>query len=71
MRPVFADAIAKLEADQEETEKRVRVGAYKSKSRDQAIANMIKIAASLEFKQQVRKLEPMEEVDTPLEKGTS
>ena len=39
MRPAFADALAKLEAVQEEAEQRVREGAYKSKSRDWAIAD--------------------------------
>ena len=50
MRTVFADALAKLEAEQAETDRRVRAGAYKSWSRDRAITSMIKIAARVEFR---------------------
>ncbi|KAJ9514865.1 kinase-like domain-containing protein [Haematococcus lacustris] len=51
MRPHLDEALTKLQQEQESVEKRVAVGAYRSKQRDQAISNLIKLAASDEFRQ--------------------
>eukprot|EP00195_Chlamydomonas_chlamydogama_P017435 CAMPEP_0202915134 /NCGR_PEP_ID=MMETSP1392-20130828/64899_1 /ASSEMBLY_ACC=CAM_ASM_000868 /TAXON_ID=225041 /ORGANISM="Chlamydomonas chlamydogama, Strain SAG 11-48b" /LENGTH=443 /DNA_ID=CAMNT_0049607039 /DNA_START=317 /DNA_END=1648 /DNA_ORIENTATION=- len=51
MRPQYEEAMRKLEAEQLEVDKKVAAGAYRSKQRDQAISNMIKLAASEEFRQ--------------------
>uniref|UniRef100_A0A7S0WUB7 Protein kinase domain-containing protein n=1 Tax=Chlamydomonas leiostraca TaxID=1034604 RepID=A0A7S0WUB7_9CHLO len=51
MRPHFEDALTKLGMEQEAVEKKVAAGAYRSKQRDQAISNLIKLSASEEFRQ--------------------
>jgi hypothetical protein len=53
MRPELEAATAKLEADQAAIDKKVADGAYHSKRRDAAISNLIKLAASDEFRKRV------------------
>lgn len=53
MRPHLEEAWTKLQAEQEIVEKKVAAGAYRSKQRDAAISNLIKLAASEEFRQKV------------------
>ena len=53
MKPELAEATKQLEKEQETMESKVATGAYRSKARDQAICNLIKLAASEEFRQRV------------------
>ena len=53
MRPHLQEATDKLEKEQLAIDKAVAAGAYHSKRRDQAISNLIKLAASEEFKRRV------------------
>ncbi|GAX77681.1 hypothetical protein CEUSTIGMA_g5124.t1 [Chlamydomonas eustigma] len=62
MRPELEAATAKLEADQLVNDKKVASGAYHSKRRDAAISNLIKLAASDEFRK--RATEPVTEETT-------
>lgn len=57
MKPVFQEAYAKLEAEQLIVDRKVSSGAYHSKRRDAAISNLIKLAASDEFRK--RATEPI------------
>eukprot|EP00955_Chlamydomonas_euryale_P023171 244132-Chlamydomonas_euryale.AAC.18 len=50
MSPKFQSVIDKLERDQYNTEKLVAAGGFRSKQRDAAISNLIKLAASDEFR---------------------
>ena len=54
MRPHLQEAADRLEKEQVTIDKAVAAGAYQSKRRDQAISNLIKLAASEEFKRRVR-----------------
>ncbi len=53
MRTELQCASDQLEQEQASTEAKVAAGAYRSKARDQAICNLIKLAASDEFRQRV------------------
>lgn len=57
MRPLYEEALVKLSSEQELIEKKVMTGAYRSKQRDSAISNLIKLAASEEFR--LRATEPI------------
>lgn len=50
MRPEFQEATRKMEADQEEIDKRAMIGAFRSRQRDAAISNLVKLSASDEFR---------------------
>jgi hypothetical protein len=53
MQPVYQEAFSKLEAEQLVVDRKVSSGAYHSKRRDAAISNLIKLAASEEFRKRV------------------
>eukprot|EP00798_Chlamydomonas_sp_ICE-L_P026073 gene26073-11776_t len=54
MRSELQLATEKLEKTQQDNESKVVAGAFRSKARDQAIGNLIKLAASHEFRQRAR-----------------
>ena len=50
MRAEFQEATRQMEADQVEMEKRIAIGAFRSRQRDAAISNLVKLSASDEFR---------------------
>jgi serine/threonine protein kinase len=60
--PALRDECAKIEEAQTVIEKKAATGAYRSKTRDAAISNLIKMAASEEFRK--RATEPVTEETT-------
>jgi serine/threonine protein kinase len=57
MRTEFQEAIEKMELSQTEVDNRAMIGAFRSKQRDDAISNLVKLSASDEFRK--RAAEPI------------
>jgi hypothetical protein len=51
MRPHLEDAIARMETEQRENERRVAEGAFSNQMRDEAVKNLIRIASSPEIRE--------------------
>ena len=54
MRPLLEEAIQKMEAEQADNEKEVAMGAYNSAQRDRAVKDLLDVASSAVFREQVR-----------------